>query len=225
MSILLANSLSITQKSRVFPFWVLMEKVPRRFPHIKLFTFLFLITMQISNAQGVGQDLPKEKQTTLSMYVTAKEAYEKWKADPEKIKILDVRTPEEYLFVGHAEMAWNIPAFSQTWTWDESKKQFPIRPNPEFMAHVKEVFKSDDIILVTCRSGGRSAWAVNQMALAGFTNVYNIIDGFEGDTVDDAESVFNGLHMRNGWKNSGLPYTFSTNPVQMRIPKNESDHK
>ncbi len=181
--------------------------------------------MQTSNAQGVGQDLPKEKQTTLGLYVTAKEAYEKWKSEPDKIKVLDVRTPDEFINIGHADMAWNIPAFFQTWTWDETKKQFPIKPNPDFMADVKEVFKSDDVILVTCRSGGRSAWAVNQMALAGFTNVYNITDGMEGDLVEESESVYAGQRMKNGWKNSGLPWTFSPKPEKMRIPKSESDHK
>ena len=32
-----------------------------------------------------------------------------WKADPERVHLIDVRTPEEYVFVGHAEMARNIP--------------------------------------------------------------------------------------------------------------------
>ena len=45
-------------------------------------------------------NIPKGKQTVLGLYVTAKEAYEKWKAEPDKVKIIDVRTPEEYLFVG-----------------------------------------------------------------------------------------------------------------------------
>ena len=36
--------------------------------------------------------IPKEKQTKLALYVTAKEAYDKWKAEPSKVKILDVRT-------------------------------------------------------------------------------------------------------------------------------------
>ena len=45
-------------------------------------------------------DLPAAKQTALGLYVTAKEAYDMWQADPEKVKILDVRTPEEFLFVG-----------------------------------------------------------------------------------------------------------------------------
>jgi hypothetical protein len=49
--------------------------------------------------------LPKEKQTALGLYVIPKEAYDKWKGDPEKVKILDVRTNEEFLFVGHAPMA------------------------------------------------------------------------------------------------------------------------
>ena len=50
----------------------------------------------------------------LGLYVTAKEAYEKWKAEPDKVKIIDVRTPEEYLFVGHPTMAWKIPVPSQS---------------------------------------------------------------------------------------------------------------
>ena len=59
-----------------------------------------------SASQTATLQLPKEKQTTLGFYVTAKEAYEKWKAEPDKITIIDVRTPEEYLFVGHPTMAW-----------------------------------------------------------------------------------------------------------------------
>ena len=58
--------------------------------------------------------LPEGKQTVLGLYVTAKEAYEKWQAEPEKVKIIDVRTPEEYLFVGHPTMAWKIPVAVQS---------------------------------------------------------------------------------------------------------------
>ena len=45
--------------------------------------------------------VPEKKQTVLGLYVTAEEAYEMWKVDPDGVKILDVRIPEEYLFVGH----------------------------------------------------------------------------------------------------------------------------
>ena len=63
-----------------------------------------------------------------------------------------------------------------------------------------------------CRSGGRSALAVNALAQAGFTNVYNVIDGFEGDKVDDPTSYYDGKRMKNGWKNSGSPWTYDCEP-------------
>lgn len=40
----------------------------------------------------------------------------------------------------------------------------------------------------------------------------------EGDLVDDPNSVFFGKRMKNGWKNSGLPWTYDVNPKQMRLP-------
>ena len=83
---------------------------------------------------------------------------------------------------------------------------------------IGELFKQpNDIILITCRSGGRSAIAVNMLAAAGYSNVYSITDGVEGDKVNDPESVFHGKRMKNGWKNSGLPYTYSIDPKLMRL--------
>jgi rhodanese-related sulfurtransferase len=164
-------------------------------------------------------ELPKEKQTTLGLYLTAKEAYARWKADPEKVKILDVRTSEEYLFVGHPAMAWNIPVVVQTYQWDANKRKLPMKPNPDFVSQVKAVFKPTEILLVMCRSGGRSALAVNQLAEAGFRTVYNIIDGMEGDVVDDPGSVFQGKRMKNGWKNSGLPWTYDLDPDRMQLSR------
>jgi len=164
-------------------------------------------------------ELPKEKQTTLGLYVTAKEAHEKWKAAPDAVKILDVRTTEEFLFVGHPAMAWNVPLMLQTYQWDASKRKLPMKLNPDFVSQVKELAKPTDTILVMCRSGGRSAQAVNQLAEAGFRNVYNIIDGMEGDSVDDPQSVFHGKRMKNGWKNSGLAWTCDLDPDRMKLPK------
>jgi len=163
--------------------------------------------------------LPKGKQTALGLYVTAKEAYEKWQAAPEKVLILDVRTPEEFLFVGHPPMAWKIPIALQSYEWDAEKGKFPMKLLPDFVERVSAVAKPGDTIMVTCRSGGRSAIAVNMLAKAGYENVYNITDGFEGDTVDDPMSVFQGQRMRNGWKNSGLPFTDKLTPERMSLPK------
>lgn len=70
-----------------------------------------------------------------------------------------------------------------------------------------------------CRSGSRSAMAVNALAKMGFTNVYNITDGMEGDAVEDPGSVFLGQRLVNGWKNSGCPWTYQLTPDHMVLPK------
>jgi rhodanese-related sulfurtransferase len=159
-------------------------------------------------------NLPAGKQTALGLYLTAKDAYQKWQADPEHVTILDVRTPEEFLFVGHPPMAWLVPLASQSYQWNAEKGQFPMTPIPDFVARVKQIAKPDDTLLVTCRSGGRSAMAVNALAQAGFTNVHNIIDGFEGDGNGDSESTPQG-----GWKNSGCPWTKNLTPQRMLLPQ------
>ena len=66
-------------------------------------------TTATANGEVAKPDLPKGKQTTLGLYVTAAEAYDKWLAAPDAVKVFDVRTLEEYIFIGHAPMAWNIP--------------------------------------------------------------------------------------------------------------------
>jgi hypothetical protein len=56
-----------------------------------------------------GLQVPETNKTSLGLYVTPQEAYVMWKADPSRVNIIDVRTFEEYTFVGHLEMARNIP--------------------------------------------------------------------------------------------------------------------
>ena len=67
---------------------------------------------------------------------------------------------------------------------------------------------------------GRAAaarWRSTALAKAGFTQVYNIIDGFEGDKVEDPESVYHGKRMRNGWKNSA-PWAYSLDAKLVWLP-------
>jgi rhodanese-related sulfurtransferase len=173
-------------------------------------------TVEISTPHSKHQVLA-EKLTSLGLYVTAREAYEMWQADPERIKVLDVRTFEEYVLIGHAQMALNVPLAFPTYNWDAQKGNYSVVVNKDFIAHVQEHFKPDDTILVMCRSGGRSAMAANALAKAGFTKVYNIIDGFEGDKVEDPESIYHGQRMRNGWKNSA-PWTYKLDPKLVWLP-------
>ncbi len=199
----------------------ILNKVMRAtiFLRLHLAVLMIFLTGNYTLAQEAKPELPKGKQTTLGLYVTAAEAYEMWKANPEKVKILDVRMPEEYMFVGHPEMAYNVPLVFQTYDWDAEKNMFKIKPNADFMPIVTSLFKTDDIILVTCRSGGRGAMAVNMMAAAGYTKAYNITDGIEGDEVKDQESIYNGKRMKNGWKNAGIPWTYDINPKLVMVQK------
>lgn len=175
-----------------------------------------------SASTAVDRQLPERKQTTLGLYVTAKEAYEMWQDAPDQVKIIDVRTPEEYALIGHPEMAWNIPYGFISYQRVDGTFEHGASLNPDFVAEFKELADPTDILLLTCRSGDRSARAVELLAAAGFTNAYTITDGVEGDKVDDPENVYFGKRMKNGWKNWGLPWVYSIDPDMVLIEEGTS---
>ncbi len=110
--------------------------------------------------------------------------------------LIDVRSIAEYVFVGHPEMAYNIPLMF----WSEEQQRFI--SNENFLADIESRFKKDDILIFICRSGGRSFSAAKMVKQSGFLNVFSIKEGFEG------ESDEKGYRSINGWKNSNLPYTY-----------------
>ncbi len=164
-------------------------------------------------AQGnATPNVPPKKQTVLKLYATAKQAHALWKASPDEVKILDCRTPEEYIFVGHAHKALNVPLMFVQYRIDVRTQSPVMRPNPNFMTEVKQCLSPSDTILVMCRSGVRSVMATNLLAKAGFRKVYNVVDGFEGDAVRDPQSRHFGKRTVNGWKNSDAPWTYALDP-------------
>ena len=168
-----------------------------------------------------NHQVPAKKQTSLGLYVTAEEAYEMWKADPEHVKVLDVRTPEEYLFVGHAEMARNIPLLFVKYEWDADKNQPVVAPNPDFISDGRERVQpgghpSRDMQVRRSQRPGRST----RLPRLVYADVYNTTDGFEESIkVDDPGSAYHGKRMRNGWKNSGSPWTYEVDPALLWLPK------
>ncbi len=154
---------------------------------------------------------PKKK-TTLGKYVTAHEAFEMWHAKPKEMNILDVRTPEEYVYIGHAPMARNIPLKVWSGKWNPEKKRFDLSENSDFVAQVKKHYAPTDTLLIICRSGDRAAEAVNALAKAGFANAYSVVDSFEGDPVTEEDSYHKGKRVKNGWKNSRAPWTYELDP-------------
>jgi rhodanese-related sulfurtransferase len=177
------------------------------------YALYILAVCLILQVPGYGESkVPLHKQTSLGLYVTAKEAYAKWQADPANVKVVDVRTPEEYMYVGHPPMAHNIPYLFLMDKWYTQSGRSAMIPNTAFAAQVKKKFKPTDTLLLICRSGGRSAMAVDALASAGFKKVYTVFDGFEGDKVKDEKSPLNGKRAVNGWKIAGAPWTYSIKP-------------
>lgn len=149
--------------------------------------------------------LPKKKQTRLGLYVTAKEAAGLLHSNKE-FALIDVRTPEETMFVGYPQnAAANVPFMfiDPSHGFNAKAGSYKLVLNPKFVDGVRAFLKRKNAptLLLMCRSGSRSAAAVNALAEAGFTDVYSVVDGFEGVTDKTGKGAL------SGWKNSGAPWT------------------
>lgn len=146
-------------------------------------------------ALAIGTALALTTVNTASAFdnLTPTEAYD---AVNNGAYILDVRTDAEYIWVGHPKVD-NVVNISYK---IERKNVFI--SNPSFLTDVDDIFGGamDTHIITMCRSGVRSVAAAEALEAAGYTNVSNMVDGFEGGGKDAY-----GYRTVNGWKNSGLP--------------------
>jgi rhodanese-related sulfurtransferase len=123
-------------------------------------------------------------------HLTPKQASEYLKQNPLAL-FIDCRSEMEFLFVGHPVGAMMIP-------WNDGPDW---EINPHFVSHVKKAASVDRPIVLICRSGNRSLDAGHALEQAGFTKVFNVLHGFEGELDDH--------HRRNsvaGWRYEGLPW-------------------
>lgn len=157
-----------------------------------------------------AQDLTKSK---LGLYVNAVEAYQMLQQQPDAI-LVDVRDPVEIKFTGFAtptkiHVPWQL---TDTSNWSEQSQSWPMRQNPDFDQQLLSrlaalgASKTTPIIII-CRSGAtRSAPAVDRLADYGYSNVWSVTDGFEGNTLKEGPSQ--GVRAVDGWRNSGLPWSY-----------------
>ena len=169
---------------------------------------------------GDWSGLDKKKQTRLGLYMTADDAYKHTMANMEKTLFVDVRTPSELNYLGAVTvMDAHVPlVFMDTTAWNDKKHRYKRANNTNFVSDIDAALKKkglgkDDTVILMCRSGSRSAFAANKLADAGYTKVYNVVDGYEGDKAKDGPDK--GRRTANGWKNSGLPWTYSLNKDYM----------
>jgi rhodanese-related sulfurtransferase len=89
---------------------------------------------------------------------------------------------------------------------------------PELERHLKAMgLGKDATIILICRSGDRSSKAQDRLQASGYTKVYGIAEGFEGDTAQDGGKK--GQRVVNGWKNANLPWTYKLDKAKMYFPK------
>ena len=122
-----------------------------------------------------------------------KEAYAFLRSNPNSI-FVDCRSEMEYLFVGHPLGALHV-AWNDGTDWEV---------NPHFVGQVRKLAGTNHAtrpIVLICRSGNRSKEAGEALERAGFTEVYHVAHGFEGE-LDER-------HHRGtttGWRFEGLPW-------------------
>ncbi len=152
--------------------------------------------------------LKKSKTTHLGKYLTPKAAHAALQVNPE-IFMIDVRDPIEISFVGHPfGMDNNTPIALASHSFNAKTGTYSLKPNPNFLKEITAAITragkgKSDPIFVTCRSGGRSAAAAKVLIKAGYTNVWNLTEGFEGDKAKS------GARAKNGWRNAGLPWSYN----------------
>ena len=110
-------------------------------------------------------------------------------------QLVDVRTAEERKFVGHVPESLHVPWATGT----------ALTRNPRFVRELEAKLAKDGgkdaVVLLLCRSGKRSALAAEAAAKAGFTQVFNVFEGFEGE-IDALQQRGHG----DGWRFHGLPW-------------------
>lgn len=108
--------------------------------------------------------------------------------------IVDVRSPEEWHFVGHVPGSVLVP-------WAAG---VDLKAVPEFVGRLRAAVPGQRPLLFLCRSARRSVSAATAAARAGFGQTFNILEGFEGDLDEHGQRG-----ARGGWRARGLPWAQS----------------
>lgn len=167
-------------------------------------------TMAAEASKWAGDTPKKERQTPQALYITAENTY-KWMKEDENVILVDVRTPEEWQFVGYTPMAQiMIPSVTFDYSkdnadnFDAKKGRYASQVNTDFVSQFEaklfdlDADKSTPFVLM-CRSGAtRAQPAAKMLDQYGYKNVYIMTDGFEGGKVKEGERK--GYRLKAGWK-------------------------
>lgn len=141
--------------------------------------------LELAQKRGIENNLP------YAGAMLPHEAFDVLQANPQAL-LVDVRSKAELELVGRVPTALNIE-----WAF------YPgMVANPDFAKQLVELVDKSQVLIFMCRTGGRSHNAAAVAATLGYSQAYNMLEGFEGEA--------NSLQQRtmiNGWKHAGLPWT------------------
>ena len=166
--------------------------------------------------------LPDVKKSKVGLYLTPQQAYDMKKANPKGVAFFDIRTRAEAMYVGWPSDADALVPYVEhpelMSDWDDKRHMYKLEPNQDFVPELERRLKEmglgkDATIILICRSGDRSSKAQDRLQAAGYTKVYGIAEGVEGDTAKDGPKA--GQRVVNGWKNAGLPWTYKLDKAKM----------
>ncbi|GLU31439.1 rhodanese-like domain-containing protein [Trinickia caryophylli] len=136
----------------------------------------------------------QEQQLPYKGALAPAEAFEFLELDP-NARLVDVRTRAELDWVGRPVVGDGRYVHIE-WT------RYPGGvPNPEFLDTLRAAASPDTPVVFLCRSAARSKLAAVAAAQAGFTQAYDLLEGFEGgkDGNGHRKTV-------DGWCYRGLPW-------------------
>ena len=116
--------------------------------------------------------------------------------DKDGYAYLDVRSVPEFA-AGHPTGAYNVPLLNMG--------PGGMVDNPEFLAVVEKNFARDARLVVGCKSGGRSARAAGLLERAGYTNLVDQRNGYDGTPLPTGG-------VEPGWRPKGLPTSTAAMP-------------
>ncbi|MFL6707071.1 MAG: rhodanese-like domain-containing protein [Massilia sp.] len=126
--------------------------------------------------------------------LTPQESWEFLQQHP-SAKLIDVRTNAERHWVGQVALPPGQHMAVEWTSWPSGIV------NPQFIEQLGAIAAKDDVLLFLCRSAARSKHAAKMATEHGFTNAYDILEGFEGgkDASGHRKTV-------EGWCYAGLPW-------------------
>lgn len=118
----------------------------------------------------------------------------------ENAVLIDVRSLMEYEYVGHPLNVVHI-SIKEPPGW-ETESGFVENVRSVLAQRLPPDIEMKDVpLLMLCRSGKRSELGAELLIKEGYTNVYNVLEGFEGDKDENGHR-----NTINGWRFHNLPW-------------------